>query len=317
MEINKKIPKIALGAWSWGTGVVGGDQVFGNNLGEEELKPIFNIAMKNNLNLWDTAAVYGMGASEDILGSFVKSANREEIIISTKFTPQIAEMYNNSVADMLDASMKRMNTDYIDIYWIHNPADIERWTLELIPLAKSGKIRAIGISNHNLEEIKFAQSILAKEGLKVSAVQNHFSLLNRSSEFGGILDYCKENNIIFFAYMVLEQGALSGKYNINHPFPAGSDRANVYNPILSKIEELTNVMRDIAIKYNASVAQIAAAWAIGKGTLPIIGVTKVLQVEEAIKISEIHLKEDEIKLLEKIADTISVSTIREWEKSMK
>ncbi|MBR6343031.1 MAG: aldo/keto reductase, partial [Selenomonadaceae bacterium] len=86
----KNLPKIALGAWSWGTGTVGGDQVFGNHLEEKDLKPIFDAAMEKGLNLWDTATVYGMGASEDILGSFVRGAKREEVIHSTKFTPQIA-----------------------------------------------------------------------------------------------------------------------------------------------------------------------------------------------------------------------------------
>lgn len=124
-------------------GAVGGNQVFGHNLGEKDLKPIFDAAMKNNLNLWDTATVYGMGASEEILGNFAKTVEREQIIISTKFTPQIAGMYENSMEKMLDASLKRLNTDFIDIYWIHNPADVEKWTPELIPLLKKNKIKSV------------------------------------------------------------------------------------------------------------------------------------------------------------------------------
>lgn len=77
---------------------------------------------------------------------------------------------------------------------------------KLIPLAQSGQIKSIGVSNHNLAEIKRANEILGAAGLKVSAVQNHFSLLHRSSERARILDYCKENGITFYAYMVLEQG---------------------------------------------------------------------------------------------------------------
>ena len=200
----KNLPKIALGAWSWGTGTVGGDQVFGNHLEEKDLKPIFDAAMEKGLNLWDTATVYGMGASEDILGSFVRGAKREEVILSTKFTPQIAGMYGDSMEKMADASMKRLGVDVIDIYWIHNPADVERWTPELVPLLKSGKVKSVGVSNHSLAELKRANAILQESGCKVEAVQNHFSLLNRSSESSGILDYCKENGIVFFAYMVLE-----------------------------------------------------------------------------------------------------------------
>lgn len=205
--MKTELPKIALGAWSWGAGAAGGDQVFGNHLSEKELQPVFDKAMEYGLTLWDTAAVYGEGSSERILGNFIKDVCREDVIISTKFTPQIANDSENAMQDMLNGSKKRLNTDVIDVYWIHNPMNVERWTPHLIPLAKSGQIKSIGVSNHSLAEIKRANEILAVEGLKVSAVQNHFSLLHRSSERAGILDYCKENKITFYAYMVLEQGA--------------------------------------------------------------------------------------------------------------
>lgn len=311
-----KLPKIALGAWAWGSGTVGGNQIFGHNLEAKDLKPLFDAATAAGLNLWDTATVYGMGASEDILGTFAKTVKREDIIVSTKFTPQIAEMYDNSMEKMADASLKRLNIDYIDIYWIHNPADVERWTPQLIPLLKSGKIKFAGVSNHNLTELKRANEILQAEGFKVSAVQNHFSLLNRSSESSGILDYCRENDITFFAYMVLEQGALSGKYDTKNPFPEGSARAQAYNPILPQLEELTNAMKEIGAAHNLSAAQIGTAWAINKGTLPIIGVTKINHVEDAAKILNVKLSADEIKKLESLADKANVSTIREWEKKM-
>ena len=140
----------------------------------------------------------------------------------------------------------------MDIYWIHNPMDVEKWTPKLIPLAKSDQVKTIGVSNHNLSEIKRASEILAAEGLKISAVQNHFSLLHRSSQQAGILDYCKENGIAFYAYMVL----------------------------------------------------------------PIIGVTKVKQVEEAAQASQITLTSEEICRLEKLGDETGVHTLREWEKEM-
>ena len=89
--MNTKMPKIAMGAWSWGAGAAGGDQVFGNHLFEQELKPVFDKAMELGLNLWDTAAVYSEGTSERILGNFVKAFPRDEVILSTKFTPQIAD----------------------------------------------------------------------------------------------------------------------------------------------------------------------------------------------------------------------------------
>ena len=183
----KKQPSIALGTWSWGKGMAGGDQVFGNNVGVDELRPVFDEAMKNGLNLWDSAVVYGMGDSESILSSFTKGCKRKDVLISTKFTPQIAdETAADPVAAMCESSLSRFGTDYIDMYWIHNPADVEHWTPYLIPLVKSGKVRHVGVSNHNLAQIKRAEEILSAEGVHVSAVQNHYSLLYRSSEKAGI-----------------------------------------------------------------------------------------------------------------------------------
>lgn len=314
--MNQTMPKIALGAWSWGTGAAGGDQVFGNRLFEEDLKPVFDKAMECGLNLWDTAAVYGEGASERILGSFVKKLPRETIILSTKFTPQIASDSPDAMQEMLEGSKARLNTDTIDIYWIHNPMDVEKWTPDLIPLAKSGQIKSIGVSNHNLAEIKRANEILASEGLNISAVQNHFSLLHRSSERAGILDYCKVNGITFYAYMVLEQGALTGRYTETNPFPAGTGRGDAYNPHLKELTALTDELKLIGTRLGASPAQVAMAWAIAKNTLPIIGVTKPKQVEEAAAAAQLELTAEEIARLEQLGDKASGSFLREWEKDM-
>lgn len=313
---EKKLPKIALGTWSWGTGMAGGDQVFGNHLGTEELRPVFETAMENGFNLWDSAVVYGMGDSEKILGTFTKKYPREEVIISTKFTPQIAGSGANPVEDMCNESLKRFGTDYIDIYWIHNPANVERWTPYLASLVKSGKVKRVGVSNHNLAEIKRAEEILSAEGVHISAVQNHYSLLYRSSEDGGILDYCKENNITFFAYMVLEQGALSGKYNTDNLLPAGSQRGETYNPMMPEIEKITKVMAEIAEKYNASVPQVGIAWAIAKGTTPIVGVTKPEQVTDIAKTVQLSLSPEDMERLEQVALSIGVNTRGSWEHAM-
>lgn len=226
--------KIALGTWSWGAGAAGGDQVFGNHKSEEELHEVFDAVMADGLNLWDTATVYGMGASENILGKFVRTVDRDDIVLSTKFTPQIAPMYENDMMTMLDASLERLGTDYVDLYWIHNPEDgVERWTADLAKMLDSGKVRRVGVSNHNLEQIKHADEIMRGLGHRIDAVQNHFSLLYRESEDAGILKWCRENYVEFFAYMTLEQGALSGKYSAENPLTADSQRGQTYTPYAS------------------------------------------------------------------------------------
>ena len=310
---SKQLPKIALGAWAWGN-----DGTFGGKLTDADLRPVFDAAMKAGLNLWDTAYAYGMGTSEKILGEFLRTVPRDSYLISDKFTPQCADPNaENAVVALYETSAKLLGTDYMDIYWIHNPVGAPEWTRKLIPLAKTGKIGRIGLSNHNLAEIKEAAAILGAEGLKIAAIQNHYSLLNRSSETSGILDYCRENDITFFSYMVLEQGALSGKYDTRHPFPADSDRGAVYNPMLPQLEKLNTGLKEIADRHGVAIAQLPVAWAIAKGTLPIIGVTKVYQVEDAAKAAALELSANEIETMERLASETPLNVIRYWEKEMK
>lgn len=311
---NATTAKIAIGTWSWGAGMFGGDAVFGNTLGAEDLKEVVEQAMANGLNVFDTAYAYGIGESEKILGDLVGSYKREDVILSTKFTPGLQDdTAVNPVENMLDGSLERLGTDYIDIYWIHNSADVERWTPYLAELVKSGKVKRIGVSNHSLIQVKRVQEILAPSGVKISAIQNHFSLLYRSSTEDGLLDYCKENDIQFFSYMVLEQGALSGKYDENHLLPADSQRGKTYNPMFPALRDLLVGLRELASKYGASPAQIATAWAIGRGTTPILGVTKVEQIDDAAKVTSINLTDAEVAQLENLAIQSGVDTRGGWE----
>jgi len=307
------LPKIALGAWAWGN-----DGTFGNNFTADSLKPIFDTAMANGLNLWDTAYAYGMGTSEKVLAGFLKDLPRESYLVSDKFTPQCANGEPTAMADMIEMQLKLMELDRFDIYWIHNVWNAPHWTEELAKYFEGkDNVPLLGVSNHNLAEIKQADEILKSHGLKLSAVQNHYSLINRSSEDSGILEYCKENDITFFAYMVLEQGALSGKYDTKHPMPEGSARAEAYNPVLDKLEIINAELKKLADKYSVGVAQIPIAWAIAKGTLPIIGVTKENQVLDAVKAANVTLTAEETENLEKVADSLNLNVIRFWEKEMK
>ena len=315
-DLSSSLPEICLGAWAWGN-----DGTFANNLTSESLRPIFDKAMENRLYLWDTAFAYGMGTSEKTLASFIKDLPREKYLISDKFTPQcIDSSAENPFKEMIEKQLNLMNLSKFDIYWIHNVAGAPKWIEELAKYFQNKKpeeIPLIGVSNHNLSEIKQAVEILRKYNLKLSAVQNHYSLLNRSSEKSGILKYCHENNIHFFSYMVLEQGALSGKYNSQNLMPENSERGKIYNPQMEKIEKLNNEMKNLADKYKTKIALIPIAWAIKKGTLPIIGVTKTEQVEDAVAATKINLTKDEIIGLENFANQLDINVIRFWEKEMK
>lgn len=311
-----KTPTVAIGTWAWGDSGEAGSGYFGSQLTQEGLEEVVDKAHAAGFVLWDTAVVYGMGRSENVLGDVLKRYARSDYLLSTKFTPQAAVSDGDPMAAMLEQSLDRLGTDYVDIYWIHNPADVARWTPRLIPLLKSGRVKHVGVSNHNLREIELANQILGEAGFRVQAVQNHYSLLYRSSERAGILDYCRDHGIPFFAYMVLEQGALSGKYNAQNPLPEGSKRAESYNKILPRIKALTNRLASIGEKLGAGVADIATSWAITKGVIPIIGVTKPHHVDGLIRACSITLTTEEIAELEALADAANVNTRGWWEQEM-
>jgi aryl-alcohol dehydrogenase-like predicted oxidoreductase len=309
-------PAVALGTWAWGDSGEAGDGYFGSQLTVSGLREVVEKAQSNGFTLWDTAVVYGMGHSEAVLAQALKGYGRGEYQLSTKFTPQIAGDGDDPVADMLARSLDRLGTDYVDLYWIHNPADVARWTPLLIPLLQSGRIKHVGVSNHNLKEIALADQILGEAGFRVEAVQNHYSLLYRNSERAGIFEHCREHDVRFFSYMVLEQGALAGRYSPAHPLPAGSNRAAVYNGILPQLQTLTDRMAAIGEDRGAAAADVATAWAIAKGTTPIIGVTKAGHVDGLVRAHAIKLADDEIAELEALADAADVDTRGSWEQDM-
>lgn len=311
-----KTPTIALGTWAWGDSGKIGDGYFGSGLTQAGLEEIADKAHAAGFTLWDTAAVYGMGHAETMLGRVLSRFPRDTYQLSTKFTPQAAGTGENPVSDMLDQSLARLGVDSIDLYWIHNPLDVARWTPLVVPLLESGKVKHVGFSNHNLSEIEQATRILGKAGFKVDAIQGHFSLLYRSSARAGILKYCRDQEIPFFAYMVLEQGALSGKYSPENPLPATTDRAKVYNRMLPKLKPLTDRLTSMGELHGASAPDISTAWAISRGTTPIIGVTKPSHINGLNRATGIKLSGDEVAELEALADAVGVNTRGWWEKEM-
>ena len=169
---------ILIGTWAWGTGSNGSSMVFGNKQDPEVLKQSFEEAVKLGFTKWDTAAVYGMGTCEKLLGTLI--SGRDDIFISTKFFPP-KKYKQGALTKSFNESMERLGRDNADLFWIHVPNNLEANIKEAVPLIKAGKIKALGTSNVSLDHIKKAQEVLAKEGLKLGAVQNHFSLLRNDS----------------------------------------------------------------------------------------------------------------------------------------
>ena len=301
--------EVMIGTWAWGPGFNGSKQVFGNNYDEEILRETFEVAVNLGLTRWDTAAVYGMGSCEKLLGKFING--RDGIFISTKFFPD-KKFKVGALEKSFHESMTRLNLKSADLFWIHKPNNLTKNLQEAVPLLQDGRIRSIGISNVSLKDIRTAEDILSREGLSLGAVQNHFSLLRNDQQ--PLIDYCNSKGITYYAYMVLEQGALAGRYNVTCPFPLLSMRRLAFpKSKFRKIESLLKLMEQTALKYNIDKSQIPVLWVIAKGAVPIIGITKPVYAERLAEALQVDLTPEEIEQLTSEAAATGIRQQGSWE----
>ena len=301
--------EVMIGTWAWGPGFNGSKQVFGNNYDEEILRETFERAVNLGLTRWDTAAVYGMGSCEKLLGKFING--RDGIFISTKFFPD-KKFREGALEKSFHESMTRLNLKSADLFWIHKPNNLTKNLQEAVPLLQDGRIRSIGISNVSLKDIRTAEDILSREGLSLGAVQNHFSLLRNDQQ--PLIDYCNSKGITYYAYMVLEQGALAGRYNVTRPFPLLSMRRLAFpKSKFRKIESLLKLMEQTALKYNIDKSQIPILWVIAKGAVPIIGITKPVYAERLAEALQVDLTPEEIEQLTSEAAATGIRQQGSWE----
>lgn len=301
--------EVLIGTWAWGTGANGSSIVFGKKQDPDTLKQSFEEAVKLGLLNWDTAAVYGMGTCETFLGTLIKG--HDEITISTKFMPS-KKYKSGELSQSFNDSMKRLGRNSADIFWIHVPNNLTQNLNEAIPLIKDKKIKTLGISNVSLEHIKEAEGLLAKEDIKLGAVQNHFSLLRNDQQ--PIIDYCSSKGMRYYAYMVLEQGALSGKYNAKNHFPTLSMRNYAFpKSKFKKIEGLLDVMKQVAEKYKIDPSQVPILWAISKGAVPIVGITKPSHAKTLAQALDVTLSDKDISAIEKEASNTGIRQQGIWE----
>ena len=300
---------VMIGTWAWGAGYNGSGMIFGSKSDKDTLRSTFEKAVELGFTKWDTAAVYGMGSCEKLLGSFIKERN--DIYLSTKFFPN--KKYNNGDLERsFNKSMTRLGLKSADLFWIHKPNNLKENLNEAIPLMKDGRIRSIGISNVSMNDIKTAEELLSQHGLKLGAVQNHFSLLRNDQQT--IIDYCNSKGITYYAYMVLEQGALAGRYNSKNHFPTFSMRNFMFpKSKFKKIENLLGTMNDIADKHGIDRSQIPVLWVIAKGAVPIVGLTKPAYAEKLSAALNITLSDEEINLITEEAKKTGIRQQGSWE----
>jgi len=303
-----KVSVIGFGAWG-----IGGAP-FWNNEGDTNSARAIIKSYELGINFFDTAPVYGFGHSEELLGKTLKPF-RDDVIYATKCglrwkNKSLGAITKNatrkSILEEIDLSLKRLNTDYIDLYQVHWP-DIETSqgeTMEtLLEIQQQGKIKAIGVSNYSVEQIRD----IMKHG-KIVSLQPDYSLLNRSIE-KDILPYCKENQVGIIAYSPLASGLLTGKYGKDAKFSdwrgkgiIGCFSGTQFEKNMEKVERLKNIAESIG----KTCTQMAINWIVSQPqlTTALLGVKNEKQMEE--NISALDWKLD-VKHQEEINRLFSIS----------
>jgi aryl-alcohol dehydrogenase-like predicted oxidoreductase len=284
-----------------------GTMTFGWRVEEQEARSIIKRALELGINLFDTANVYARGRTEEILGAALKD-RREEVIIATKVfwsfrQPDAAGLSRSFVFKELNDSLRRLQTDYTDIYFIHRYApsiSIENVLRTLNVAIHEGKVRYIGASTMYAWE--FAKSLWVADRLRLEpfqVMQPHYNLLYREEE-REMLPLCKDQGIGVVPWGPLARGVLAGKYSdpTRPVTPRDEDLAQWF--LRPRDLEIAGRVVEVANQKKASPAQIALAWMLSKDEIsaPIVGVTQLEQLENIVAATEIKLSHDEIAYLE-------------------
>ncbi|WP_326514586.1 aldo/keto reductase [Clostridium intestinale] len=280
-------------------------------LNEEKSRPIIKKALELGINFFDTANVYSGGTSEEILGRALKDyANRDEIVITTKVHGQMHKGPNGSglsrkaIMSEIDKSIKRLGTDYVDLYIIHRwdyNTPIEETMEALHDVVKAGKARYIGASSMAAYQFQKALYVAEKNGwTKFVSMQNHYNLLYREEE-REMMPLCIEEKIAMTPYSPLAAGRLTRDL-AEKTYRSETDEIAKfkYDTTADTDRLVVEIVAEIAKKRGVPRAQIALAWLLHKEpiTAPIIGATKISHLEDGVGALDVKLTPEEISLLE-------------------
>ncbi|HGZ9812988.1 TPA: aldo/keto reductase [Staphylococcus aureus] len=288
-----------------GTNAVGGHNLY-PNLDEEQGKDVVRQAINHGINLLDTAYIYGPERSEELVGEVVKEYPREQIKIATKGSHEFdenQEVHQNNQPEYLkqqvENSLKRLQTDYIDLYYIHFPDDNtpkDQAVAALQELKEQGKIKAIGVSNFTLDQLKEAN----KDGY-VDVVQLEYNLLHRENE--AVLQYCVDHQITFIPYFPLASGILAGKYDENTKFSDHRTTRRDFIPgVFEENVRRVKALESLAAAHQTSIANIVLAFYLTRPAIDVIipGAKRAEQVIENINAADIVLSDDEIQYIDEL-----------------
>ena len=285
---------------------------FGGRIDYEASAAVVHGALDAGITFFDTADIYGGTRSEEFLGRAL-GARRAEIVLATKFGMQVDEQRKGAkpqyVQRALEDSLRRLETDHVDLYQLHAPdpdTPIAETLGALDECVRAGKALEIGCSNFTVAQLQEAEAALSPGAARFVSVQNEFSLLRRKAE-RDVLPECERAGLAFLPYFPLASGVLTGKYRRGEPPPAGTRLSGVKanegplsDPELATVERLSA----FAQRHGRSMVELAIAWIAAHRPVAsvIAGATKVEQVEANVSAADWELDRDEMTEIEALLE---------------
>jgi aryl-alcohol dehydrogenase-like predicted oxidoreductase len=287
------------------------------NLGQDDTTRMVKFALDKGINFVDTADVYSLGEAETLVGNALKGV-RQDIVLATKVRlPMGGNRYFNhsgatrvNIMREVEDSLKRLQTDYIDLYQVHgwdSNTPLEETLRTLNDLVRQGKVRYIGLSNLMSWQAATAIKLQEQLGLeKYVTAQMYYSLVGRGLEYE-FQSFAEYYNIGILVWSPLAGGFLSGKYSRDNPAPAGTRfaEAGSFVPFDKEMGyRVVDALKQVAARHNASPARVALAWLLGRAAVSsvIIAARKLEQLEDNIGAVDLVLSADDVRLLDAASD---------------
>jgi aryl-alcohol dehydrogenase-like predicted oxidoreductase len=295
-SLKRQVSKITFGCWELGGGA------WEKESDEANLK-VIEEALKLGINSFDTAEGYGNGHSEEVVGLALEK-RRQDVVIASKVSP--SHLRASDVRQSIENSLKRLRTEYLDIYYVHWPnADIpvHETMVEFRRLREEGLIRAVAVSNFSRAQLEEAEEVT-----KVDFIQNEYSLLHRSLE-DEVIPYCIEHDIAIMTYSSIAKGILTGVYHLGDtPRKLADDdfrkTRRLFLPHhLEKETELVHAVKEVAEAHNVMPSEIAISWLLHQTgvTSAIVGTQNAEHLKQNVRAVDIELTEAQIHRLDEVS----------------